>query len=180
MRSLGAIGLLLLLLYHTIGVPVAVLCFDDRFETASPVSQQDEWQVMKIPLSLPYTTYWENAADQHGLIQQGESFYNITRQHIENDTLYTLMKTNLPARDRFAELANSVQQLVDQQTEGAKSPLSEALTLLKLRIHTYLPPVFGWPSENYPMLNYLPAPLTQVIYGHYPQTGRLLSPPPEH
>ncbi|CCH53137.1 hypothetical protein BN8_02209 [Fibrisoma limi BUZ 3] len=137
-RVLLAIGLLLLLLYHTIGVSVAVWCFEESYEVTSPVSSGDEWKVVKIPISLPYTMSWENPDGQTGLVQEGDEFYNIAHQRYENDTLYTVLKTNRNARDRFVELADQVNQLVNQESAPAKHPLSGLLKLLSERITTYL------------------------------------------
>ena len=68
------------------------------------------------------------------------NFYNVVRQHYANDTLYTLLKTNQSARERFSDLADQFQQLNNDQ-EATQSPLSRLLKLLKDRLTTYLPPV---------------------------------------
>ena len=63
-------------------------------------------------------------------------------QRYVNDTLYTVLKTNQNARDRFFDLADQMQQLdTEQRTE--KSPLSRLLKLLQERLTTYLLPT-GW------------------------------------
>ncbi|WP_018620129.1 hypothetical protein [Spirosoma luteum] len=140
MKSFVAIGFLILLLYHLIGLPLAVLTFEQSYESATPVSLADQWKLVKLPISLPYTSTWENTDGQDGLIQDGNVFYNIVRQHYANDTLYTLLKTNQSARERFFDLADQLQQLNNDQ-ETTQSPLSRLLKLLKDRLTTYLPPL---------------------------------------
>jgi hypothetical protein len=139
-KSFAAIGFLILLLYHLIGLPLAVLTFEQSYESATPVSLADQWKIVKLPISLPYTTTWENTDGQDGLIQDGNDFYNIVRQHYANDTLYTLLKTNQSARERFFDLADQLQQLNNDQ-EATQSPLSRLIKLLKDRLTTYLPPL---------------------------------------
>lgn len=139
MKSLPAIGFLVLLLYHLIGLPLAVLTFEESYESATQVSAEDEWKVVKLPISLPYTSAWQNPDGQEGLVQDGDEFYNIVHQEYANDTLYTLLKTNQNAKERFVELAEQWQLNSDEQTP-AKSPLSKLLKLLKARLKTYLSP----------------------------------------
>lgn len=140
MRSLTAIGFLVLLIYHLIGLPVAVLTFDQSYESAAPVSGVDRWKLVKLPIALPYTAAWENPDGQEGLIQEGDEFYNIVHQQYANDTLYTLLKTNQNARERFVELAEQLQVLNTGQT-APKTPLGRLLKLLKDRLTNYLPPL---------------------------------------
>jgi hypothetical protein len=139
-KSFVAIGFLTLLLYHLIGLPLAVLTFEQSYELATPVSLADQWKIVKLPISLPYTTTWENTDGQDGLIQDGNDFYNIVRQHYANDTLYTLLKTNQSAKARFFDLADQLQQLNNDQ-QATQSPLSRLIKLLKDRLTTYLPPL---------------------------------------
>ena len=128
MKSFAAIGFLILLLYHLIGLPLAVLTFEQSYESATPVSLADQWKIVKLPIALPYTSTWENTDGQDGLIQDGNDFYNIVRQHYANDTLYTLLKTNQSARERFADLADQFQQINNDQP-ATRSPLSRLLKL---------------------------------------------------
>ena len=178
MKSLTAIGFLVLLLYHLIGLPLAVLTFEQSYESATPTSSTDQWKIIKLPISLPYTATWENTDGQDGLIQEGNDFYNIVRQHYANDTLYTLLKTNQTARDRFFDLADQLQQLGDDQAP-AKSPLSQLLKLLKDRLTTYLLPLVyqlaqpdSWVAIN--GTGYAPVPLPV-----YSVALSSLSPPPQ-
>ena len=118
---------------------MAVLTFDRSFNSATLASGTDEYKVVKLPISLPYTSSWDNPDGQHGLIRDGDAFYNVVHQQYANDTLYTLLKTNQNARDRFFDLASQMQQL-DTEQAATKSPLSRLLKLLQERITTYLLP----------------------------------------
>ncbi|WP_338870059.1 hypothetical protein WBJ53_21755 [Spirosoma sp. SC4-14] len=139
MKSFTAIGFLILLLYHLIGLPLAVLTFDETYQSATPISSDDHWKLVKLPISLPYTASWENPDGLDGLVQDGDNFYNIVHQRYANDTLYTLLKTNQNARDRFFDLADQLQQFSTDQ-EASQTPLSRLLKLLKERLTTYLLP----------------------------------------
>ncbi len=139
LKPLVATGLLLILLYQLVGLPLAVLTFERSFETATLASEADEYMVIKLPISLPYSNSWDNPDGQDGLIRDGDSFYNVVRQQYANDTLYTVLKTNQNARDRFFDLANQMQQLGTEQS-ATTSPLSRLLKLLQERITTYLLP----------------------------------------
>jgi len=131
---------LFILLYQLIGLPLAVLTFERSFDSPTLASESDEYMVVKLPISLPYTNSWDNPDGQDGLIRDGDSFYNVVHQRYVNDTLYTVLKTNQNARDRFFDLADQMQQL-DTEQPAAKSPLSRLLKLLQERITTYLLPM---------------------------------------
>ncbi len=121
--------------------------FEQYYPTASPVMQNDEWIVVKVPISLPYTASWQNTDGQQGLIRMGDQFYNITEQKYANDTLYTVMKTNIGARDRFFALADEIKQIVDRditESQQQKSPFTQVVKLLNQWAKVYLP----FSSEN--------------------------------
>ncbi|MFN8347263.1 MAG: hypothetical protein U0X91_19830 [Spirosomataceae bacterium] len=180
MKKLTAIGLLLLLLYNMFGLTVAVLFFEDNYQTASPVVDTDEWQTVKMHLpALPYNNAWENPEGQDGLIRQGNDFYNIIHQRHDNDTLYVTLKTNQHARDRFFELVNMIQEITDQSADTPESPLGKAVKLLSELVKVYLPnTAMEWPAECVAGLDAAPfyiSPSQSLL-----QTVRLLhSPPPE-
>ncbi len=180
MKKLTAIGLLILLLYNMFGLTVAVLFFEDNFQTASPVREDDEWQTVKMHLpTLPYNTTWENKDGQEGLIRHGDDFYNVTEQRHENDTLYVTLKTNQHARDRFFELANMIQEITDQSADSPESPLSKVIKLLNDLLKVYLPnPSMGLLADV--VTNLSPHHLYATPNHALLQTVRLLhSPPPE-
>lgn len=139
MKRLLPIALLALLLYNTFGLAIAVLCFDKHFETASTDKNPSKRAVLAIPApSLPYTTSWENEDGTAGLVKKDGEFYNIVHQKIENDTLFVTLQTNASARERFIELAGSMNDLTDSDNRK-KSPSDHALKLLKSFVKSYLP-----------------------------------------
>ena len=178
MKSFTAIGFLLLLLYQLIGLPLAVLTFEQSYESATPVLETDGWKVIKLPLSLPYTDSWDNPDGQAGLVRDGDEFYNIVHQRYANDTLYTVLKTNQNARERFFDLADQLQQF-DADEDAAQSPLSRLLKLLKERLTTYLIPsvwhlVEPVPAHTSAEANYAGLQLVSYLTDLTPA-----SPPPE-
>ncbi|RDB05722.1 hypothetical protein [Runella aurantiaca] len=180
MKKLTAIGLLLLLLYNMFGLTVAVLVFEDDYQTASPVMKNDQWQTVKMHLpTLPYNNSWENSEGQEGLIRKGDDFYNVTHQRHENDTLYVTLKSNQHARDRFFELAEMIQEITDQTADSPESPLSKAVKLLSDLVKVYLPNTSTeWPDAL--MANLLPRSLYATPNQALLQSVQLLhSPPPE-
>ena len=180
MKKLIAIGLLSLLLYNMFGLTVAVLLFENDFQTASPISQNDKWQTVKMHLpTLPYNTTWENKEGQEGLIRDGNEFYNVTEQRHENDTLYVTLKSNEHARDRFFELANMIQEITDQSADRSESPLGKAVQLLSDLLKVYLPnSSMDWPADC--VVELQPKQLYNTPNQALLQTTQLLhSPPPE-
>ncbi|MCE7068140.1 hypothetical protein [Dyadobacter sp. CY326] len=139
MKRLLSIALLGLLLYNTFGLAVAVLCFNKSFETASKHEIPSKKAVLAIPApSLPYTTSWENEDGTAGLIKKDGEFYNIVHQKIENDTLFVTLQVNASARDKFVELADSMNELSDND-KSKKSSSDRALKLLQDLVKSYLP-----------------------------------------
>jgi hypothetical protein len=128
-----------LLLYNTFGLAVAVLCFDKSFETASTSKIPSKQAVLAIPApSLPYTTSWENEDGTAGLVKKDGEFYNIVHQKIENDTLFVTLQINASARDKFFELAGSMNDLTDNG-KSKNSSSDRALKILKDLVKCYLP-----------------------------------------
>lgn len=180
MKKLTAIGLLTLLLYNMFGLTVAVLFFDDDYQMASAISENDNWKTVKMHLpTLPYNATWEDTDEQEGLIREGDDFYNITTKRHENDTLFVTLKTNQNARDRFFELASMIQEITDQRATTSDSPMGRAVKLLSDLLKLYLPNSdLEWPSECIAALSnqHLHAAPHQALR----QTIQLLhSPPPE-
>lgn len=180
MKKLTAIGLFILLLYNMFGLTVAVLFFENDFQTASPIAEDDKWQTVKMHLpTLPYNEAWENTDGQEGLIRSGDDFYNITHQRHENDTLYVTLKTNQHARDRFFELANMIQEIADPSSDPTDTPFGKVVKLLSDLVKVYLPnSSIEWPTEaSIQMLStrFFAAPNDSLL-----QFFQLLhSPPPE-
>ncbi|WP_428666326.1 hypothetical protein [Runella sp.] len=183
MKKLTAIGLLLLLLYNMFGLTVAVLFFEDGYQTASPITNDDEWQTVKMHLpTLPYNTAWENPEGQDGLIRQGNDFYNIMHQRHENDTLYVTLKSNQHARDRFFELASMIQEITDQTADSPENGLNKAVKLLSDLLKVYLPNSSAqWPDRSNELTTNLSSPSTFATPNQelLQSIQMLHSPPPE-
>lgn len=142
MRSVVSISLLMLLFYHTGRVWVVLACFENSFPTASPVMGGDEWMTVRTPISLPYASAWQDREAREGLVRVKDQFYNVTQQRYENDTLYTVLKTNLGAREHFFALADEIKQAMDRQVshrDAQKSPLGQLLKSLNQWAKVYLP-----------------------------------------
>ncbi|WP_026631830.1 hypothetical protein [Dyadobacter alkalitolerans] len=179
MKRLLSIALLGLLLYNTFGLAVAVLCFDREFETAQKSEIASKHEVLAIPApSLPYTTSWENEDGAAGLIKKDGEFYNVVHQKIENDTLFVTLQSNASARERFFELAGSMNDLPETDL-AKKSPSKRALKLLNDLVKSYLPIETRSPLafECYQLTNSVSFP---DYFALLPSSPRLAeSPPPE-
>jgi hypothetical protein len=138
LKRLVPIALLGLLLYHTFGLAVAVLCFDKQFENVSTTYNAPTTEVMAVAVpSLPYTNSWENEQGTPGLVKKNGEFYNVIHQKIENDTLYVTLQPNVSARERFVELAENMNHLTDKQKSESTS--DRAIKLLNELLKCYLP-----------------------------------------
>ena len=73
---------------------IVLLCFDKSIQKATPVTQNDEWLEIKMPIALPYSSDFANITSHEGLIEYQGEFYNIIEQRYSNDTLYTNLKLN--------------------------------------------------------------------------------------
>jgi len=180
LKKLLSTGLLIVLLYHMFGLSVALLCFEDDYQSASPVAQNDEWDIIKIPLQeLPYVSYQEIPAEQEGLIRKDGDFYNIVKQYHKDDTLYIVLKTNRDARERFTELSMQVQESLDATSKAPINPVKKTIALFSGLIKTYISNGnLDWP----PLL--CSEILLQTVYSFAPKLipdsiFHLLSPPPE-
>lgn len=103
------------------------------FEEKSNVTQnEEEYVTFKIPFYLPYQSNWETARPAEGKIKQGDNYYELIEQKVENDTLYTICKTDDNARFRFMELAEHINQHVkDSSNETPKKTHSFFKNILK-------------------------------------------------
>lgn len=156
-----------------------VLCFEQTFDSATPVSDAESYVVVKLPIALPYTMSWENPDGQEGLVQDGDNFYNITHQQYANDTLYTVLKTNRNAHERFFELAERVNQLLDMGATPSDNPIDGLLKLVKKGLSNYLIPQFSLPNPRL-VTDTLPVDFLPTSgLGLYSASLNRTSPPPE-
>jgi hypothetical protein len=156
LKRLLAIGFFLLLLLNILGQSVAVLCIEEMYQTSDRGTLGDDWVVLKVPLSIPYGTSWQND-EPSGLIQYKGNFYNIVEQRYENDSLYTVMRSNLSAREQFFAIADQLQQQLGQDSEKS-NPVEKSAKLLSGALKHYLPTqyhvtLFWWEQvpENAPV-----------------------------
>lgn len=180
MKKIAAIGLLVLLLYNTFGLTIAILFFENDFKIASPVDQNDNWKVVKLYLpSLPYSETWESEDGMEGLLPENGDFYNATHILHQNDTLYVTLKSNLAARDRFFELANEMESL-NNDKQLPHDQRSKTLALLRDLLKNYVPnsEKFEFYPGNIEILANVAFPLpAQITYTSKEQN--LNTPPPE-
>ena len=180
MKKIAAIGLLVLLLYNTLGLTFAVFFFEKNFKVASSINQDDDLQTMKLYLpSIPYTDSWENN-NVEGLVQKNDQFYNATKVLHKNDTLYVILKSNQAARDQFFELVSMMETMTDNNKEFPESAKNTALKLFNDLIKIYVPN-----SHNIEFRDFNSGNLIAKVY--QPQTSsfyagyeiNLNTPPPE-
>lgn len=177
-RILSA-SFLVLLLYNMFGLAIGIFFFEKEFQTATEVRTDDEYKLIKFPvLTLPYNTSWENNEDVAGLFKNGDNFYNIVHQKIENDTAYVILKTNLSARDRFLELADQITN--SSQDLSEQTPLRKAIRALADLVKVY------WVSPSQTIFRC--SELLVSVFSQYESQNSfksspflaLLSPPPEY
>lgn len=122
------------------GLSVAILFFDNHYQTASPTVQSDDWQMIKVYLpSLPYSDKFENKAGAQGLIKKDGRFYNTTNVLHQNDTLYITLKSNLAAREQFFELASMMETVMDNSKSIPDNNSDKAIKLLSNLLKNYIP-----------------------------------------
>jgi hypothetical protein len=116
---------------------------EDSHIVASAAVNEDEWVVVKMPVSLPYANEWEDTSGKEGLIKHGDQFYNIVEQRYQNDTLYTTLKTNISARERFFSIIEDINNLTGKAAEkSSKNPYSSLVKLLNQVSAVYISSYF--------------------------------------
>lgn len=139
MKKIAAIGLLVLLLYNSLGLTFAILFFENNYKTASTVSQSSDLKEVKLYLpSLPYSDSWENPDGTEGLLQEDGNFYNATHIVHKNDTLYVTLKSNEAARDQFFQLAGMMEQITGHDKNTPESAQNKALKILDNLLKNYI------------------------------------------
>ncbi len=136
MKQIVATGCFFLLLLNMLGQSMTVWFIEELHENPATHHLGEELVEIKIPLSIPYGTNWQNDAPS-GLIRYGDAFYNIMEQRYENDSLYTLMQANLSAREQFFALADRIQQEFGHDTQ-ADGPMQKGVKLFSSAFKHYL------------------------------------------
>lgn len=159
---IASILLISLLLYHTFRAVVILYFLEDTHITASHEAEQDEWVIVKLPVSLPYATNWEDTEGKEGLIKHGDQFYNIVEQRYQNDTLYTTLKTNISAREQFFSIIEEMNELLGKTAENsnAKNPYTSLIKLFNQVSTVYIASYF---SNTDPRLAYY---FTQTVVSY--------------
>jgi hypothetical protein len=150
---------------------VVLYFLEDTYITASNENPEDEWVVVKLPVSLPYATEWKDTDGKNGLIKHGDQFYNIVEQRYQNDTLYTTLKTNMSAREQFFSIVEEMNEITGKEAESrhAKSPYTSLLKLFNQLSTVYIASYF---TQAYPQqLSYSSKALAAY------QTSSFLTPP---
>lgn len=148
MIRIVSILLLSLLLYHTFRASVTLYFLEEFHLTAANTIEEDEFVLVKLPISLPYTNTWESSTSQEGLIQHEDQFYNITEQRYVNDTLYTTLKTNTSAREKFFSIIEEMNVLSENQAADTNTPTSSIIKLLNQLAKVYISSSFTLYNKN--------------------------------
>lgn len=172
-----------LLLYNMIGYSVVYL-LEEKYTPSAEHNDFIEKNgssndiVIKIPVSLPYQSSWDNAEPAEGKIEHEGEYYQMKTRQLINDTMYVHCEFDQNARDRFMTLASDIH---DEVTGNSADPQKKApSTLLKSFLKDYMSSnkkhvffVMEWaeqilnPADNYSDLRVLQACLST------------LSPPPD-
>ncbi len=171
MFRLASILLLSLLLYHTFRATVTLYFLEQFHLTADATLGEDEFVVVKLPISLPYTNTWEQSSAE-GLIQHEDQFYNITGQRYANDTLYTTLKTNISAREKFFSLVEEMNSLSNSKAAD-NTQTSSILKLLGQLANVYLTSSFVFNNTSF--IEFLAG-----SFNSYPSSNILLKDYPVH
>ena len=127
LKKIAAIGLLLLLLYNMFGVAIAILLFENSYQTHSNTVIEDKWKIVKIPHASASKKNINE--EKKGLIRSGGEFYNVMHEYQENDTLYVILKSNQNAQERYDELTSMMQGMFDPGANAPQSPLNKAMKI---------------------------------------------------
>jgi hypothetical protein len=129
MKKILSILLFVVLLYQAGGFALQYLATSGS--EAISLDENAGTMVVKIPISLPYQTDWEAPREVEGELRQGDEFYQMVDQKMENDTLYTTIVADQNARDRFFDLANQVSEHLSDEPEKAPAKSKLIQTLVK-------------------------------------------------
>jgi hypothetical protein len=89
--------------------------------------------VIKVPVSLPYQTNWDNPEPAEGKIQHEGEYYQMKSRQLMNDTMYVHCEYDQNARDRFMSLVSHINDEVSGITSDTekKSPSTILKSFLK-------------------------------------------------
>ncbi len=143
MKKLTAILLLVLFLFNLIGYKAWFYYLETRTNQKMQVAldkkdySEKDLITIKVPLSLPYFTNWNEFEQYNGSIELNGQHYNYVKRKVSNDTLILLC---LPNQEQ--DLVNNTQHdfeklLGNVHTPAANGKTSNTSALLKLLLVDY-------------------------------------------
>ena len=90
-----------------------------------------ELTVLKVPMSLPYSTNWATFESYNGSIEFYGRLYEYVKRKVVNDTLILLCLPNA-VKDKLAAAKNSFEKLVSGQSAAGNKQSAAVPELLKL------------------------------------------------
>lgn len=92
--------------------------------------------VIKVPVSIPYQTNWDNPEPAEGKIQHGGEYYQMKSKQLINDTMYVHCEFDQNARDRFMTLVSHI----NDEIAGSNADTHKKLpsTILKSFLKDYM------------------------------------------
>ena len=130
MKKLASLLLITVLLYQAGGFALQFLNKTSSEISSEEITQLDK-VVLKLPISLPYNeSKWQEPQQVEGQLQKGDAFYQMVEQKMEGDTLYTTMVANHSARESFLELAEMVDQHLQNDSPKHDHSKSSLINLL--------------------------------------------------
>jgi hypothetical protein len=63
---------------------IVLLCFDKSIQKATPITQNDEWLEIKMPIALPYSSDFANITSHEGLIEYQAISEELSQQFSDN------------------------------------------------------------------------------------------------
>jgi len=152
MKKLAALLLLTVLLYQAGGFALQFLNKTSSEISSEEITQLDK-VVLKLPISLPYNeSKWQEPQQVEGQLQKGDAFYQMVEQKMEGDTLYTTMVANHSARESFLELAEMVDQHLQNDSPKHDHSKSSLINLLVKEYcdskHTFVLYIMDWSSVD--------------------------------
>jgi len=92
--------------------------------------------VIKVPVSIPYQTSWDNPEPAEGKIEHEGEYYQMKTRQLINDTMYVHCEFDQNARDRFMTLVSHINDEV--AGDNADSQKRSSSTILKSFLKDYM------------------------------------------
>ena len=178
-KNIGSIVLMACFVCQVLVVPV-YLWFQYEQESnyhTSSLQKIDNPEILelKVSLSLPYASNWEEAKESEGLFEYQGDYYTLVNRHMQNDTLYFKYIKNNNAREIFGLLADHA--AVDHADQENTPPSNDYL--MKWMASKYIKTSKDFHFEQFEIL--FTKAIPAVCYSKFYQSPELslLSPPPK-